>query len=138
MAAAIVSEGLRPLVEPTIPQGLSDILEDCWQLDSRRRPTAQQLVDRLKLIQSHANFADRPAVGNESVISTKQREEARKAFAAQSSSSHEEAGPAGDELDPNIKIKPPAWLENTSSEPVKVQNLEKLSRRPITDCLNGM
>lgn len=117
-----MSEGLRPLVEPSIPEKLSAVLEDCWQLDSKKRPAAEELVQRLRHIVSHANFAQRPIDSTEEQLSTKQREEARKASSAQSGRRREEAH-ADKELNPHAKFKVPSWIENRASDPVKVRAL---------------
>lgn len=43
----MAAEGLRPLVNPTTPAPLAQLVTDCWHRDPAQRPSAQQLLDRL-------------------------------------------------------------------------------------------
>lgn len=78
LAAAVVSEGLRPLMQPQTPPSLAQLLEDCWHLDPARRPTASQLVDRLAALMKDKDIKD----GGDDMQqgpTTREREEARRA-----------------------------------------------------------
>ena len=44
LAAAIVSEGLRPLLRSDTPEELAELLEACWHIDAKQRPTAEKLA----------------------------------------------------------------------------------------------
>ena len=78
LAAAIVSEGLRPLMDPRTPPPLAQLLEDCWNLASSRRPTAAQLVQRLAAIVGGGALKDGVEATRRGP-STQEREAARRA-----------------------------------------------------------
>ena len=48
LSAAIAAEGLQPLMRPDTPADLRELLESCWQLDPSKRPTAEQVEQRLQ------------------------------------------------------------------------------------------
>ena len=112
LAAAIVSEGLRPLVNPNVPETLSSILEACWQLDSRERPSSSELVKKLRgwISQDSLSYDSRAAQR----LSTKQREEARRAGAKR-----KDQGYIADKQKV-ATLKRPSWLKDTSPGFVKV------------------
>jgi serine/threonine protein phosphatase PrpC len=45
LAAAVASEGLRPLLPKAAPEGYRQLLTACWQLDPEQRPTAAAVRD---------------------------------------------------------------------------------------------
>uniref|UniRef100_A0A061SFA0 Protein kinase and pp2c-like domain-containing n=1 Tax=Tetraselmis sp. GSL018 TaxID=582737 RepID=A0A061SFA0_9CHLO len=47
LAAAVASEGLRPLLRGDTPPALASLLEACWRLDPRERPTVRQALQEL-------------------------------------------------------------------------------------------
>lgn len=110
LGAAIVSEGLRPLMSPSLPQGLATILEACWQLDSNQRPTAGQLVAMMLEWLSHEKFD--PQSGHDPPkLSNRQREEARRSsMTARSESQAEESG-----IELLRPLQAAAWLRDCSA-----------------------
>jgi len=112
LAAAVVSEGLRPLMEPQTPHPLAQLLEDCWQLDSTRRPTARQLVDRLTAI---IGGRDLDGVGGTSQRgpSTREREESRRATKAALVNRQKAERKLERQSGP---LAAPAWLEGAVSD----------------------
>lgn len=97
-----------------LPQRLAAILEDCWQLDTRKRPSANQLVARLRDWASQEDFA-RYAPNADGVMSTKEREEARKAASkGQVSLGESGSGQKSEDWNPveaSSTITAPEWLE---------------------------
>mmetsp|Transcript_35662 Transcript_35662/g.100954 ORF Transcript_35662/g.100954 Transcript_35662/m.100954 type:complete len:438 (+) Transcript_35662:245-1558(+) len=51
LAAAVASEGLRPLLRPGTPPGLVRVLEACWRLRPEERPTMKQVFEELGAIE---------------------------------------------------------------------------------------
>jgi serine/threonine protein phosphatase PrpC len=45
LAAAVASEGLRPLLPKAAPEGYRQLLTACWELDPHQRPTAAAVRD---------------------------------------------------------------------------------------------
>jgi hypothetical protein len=98
-------------MEPQTPPPLAQLLEDCWQLDSKRRPTARQLVDRLTEIMGGG---DLKSVGGSSQQgpSTRQREESRRAAEAALANRQEAVRKPKQKRGP---LAIPAWLEASLS-----------------------
>lgn len=44
LAAAVASEGLRPLLRPDTPPTLANLLEACWMLDPAERPSMEEVL----------------------------------------------------------------------------------------------
>ena len=105
----MVSEGLRPLMQPDMPPELSQLLEECWQLSAARRPSAADLVARLE----GTPAAFRAPADVEAARSTAEREAARRASSSTSAAaadrSSERAGlPAA--CTQAAKAGPPRWM----------------------------
>lgn len=47
-----ITDGCRPTVPSKCPLAFSSLIRDCWQQESRRRPTFDKIVERLLRIQS--------------------------------------------------------------------------------------
>jgi len=101
-------------MDPHTPPPLAQLLEDCWHLDSTRRPTAAQLVDRLTAIIDGGGLgyaAGDPQRGP----SLREREEARRA----SPVGRREAG----RKPKRERLAAPAWLETSDSDADQAQQV---------------
>jgi serine/threonine protein kinase len=45
-AVGVVQKGLRPVIPSNCPEGLASVMRDCWQRDSKERPSFEQLKVR--------------------------------------------------------------------------------------------
>jgi hypothetical protein len=51
LAAAVVGEGLRPILAEGLADGLAALLEAGWDVDPMKRPTAAQLAAQIRQLQ---------------------------------------------------------------------------------------
>ena len=47
-----VGDGLRPELSQNIPEGICNLITDCWQRDQHARPTFRELVVRLEELEA--------------------------------------------------------------------------------------
>ncbi|GMH40224.1 hypothetical protein BSKO_08128 [Bryopsis sp. KO-2023] len=54
LAGAVAAEGLRPTLPKSSPEGYSELMTDCWNLDPAGRPTISRFIQELKGMRSTA------------------------------------------------------------------------------------
>jgi hypothetical protein len=75
----IAYQDWRPQVPEGCPPGYADLMVSCWQEDQEQRPTAQQLLRRLQLLQGQAR--------QESIAARRAAAAASRAYVAEGGSS---------------------------------------------------
>lgn len=128
----MVSEGLRPHMSPSMPATLAALLEESWQLDPQKRPTAAQLVSKLR-----AACSEMSGPGDESSalqpLSERERQAARVAAAQHSRGP---SAPVAAERDDSLPWPDsPEWVQRLSSPADFEQqvNLSFLSLAMVTE-----
>ena len=56
LTAAVVSQGLRPalaLPKSGVPSVLLSLIQRCWDSDPEKRPSFENIIDELNIIQKH-------------------------------------------------------------------------------------
>lgn len=121
-------------MEADTPEPLARILEQCWQLDSRKRPTAHELVGLVETaIQSVCGEGDCASARSAEGVSERDRQEARKhsrtgTFVAQSDARNQTQS-AGQQVPPaGSALKGPSWAKGSDVDGGFVQKASTVAR----------
>src|SRR5207244_4440419 len=70
-----ICDGLRPPINTNAPEGYIELMQGCWNLDPKKRPTAADLMNEIITIESRESYnetkiAESPDVGSITNISS--------------------------------------------------------------------
>ena len=51
-----IYDGLRPPINTNAPEGYIELMQECWNLDPKKRPTATDLMNKIMTIKSRESY----------------------------------------------------------------------------------
>jgi len=51
-----ICDGLRPPINTNAPEGYIELMQECWNLDPKKRPTATDLMNKIMAIKSRESY----------------------------------------------------------------------------------